>query len=224
MYGVDLDGWREELVQGTMADPKEMERVGRGIAERLGRGRELRLHHANGTDLRLQLKGRKADVDVGLAAPRHGRAPQPFLSLPAGFVRVAVDEGFAEGSFVANVDTATGLSGGVGEFSGGQWTFSGGRLARYQYAKGRAMFAEHLKGAPPDADRPGSITIGLNPAISRIPLMEDQGLGTVTFRMGRNVEFGGASRVDWWAWLLQRGSDLDVDGKPLLRAGKPIEA
>jgi hypothetical protein len=132
-----------------------------------------------------------------------------------------VDERFAEGVFRSNVDSGTGLSDAVGEVSGGRWTFRAGKLERFSYAKGQAMFERSFEAAPRGKDKPGSVSIGLNPAISSIPLMEDQSLGTINLHLGGNEMYGGSNRAAWWAWLMLRGADLAVDGRLLLKAGKP---
>jgi len=64
-YGVDLRTWRRELIEATTVDPRTMKRAGVRIADRLRRGREARISHANGTDLVLWLVGRRPSVDDG---------------------------------------------------------------------------------------------------------------------------------------------------------------
>jgi hypothetical protein len=138
-------------------------------------------------------------------------------------VSVALDESYADGAFLANVASSCGLSDTVGEFAGGRWTFEKGRLARYSYGKGQELFAQSYERAGRGRDRPASVSIGLNPRIENAPLLEDQGLGTISLNIGRNDHIGGSTRTPWWAWLFLRGGDLAVDGKPLVRAGSLVE-
>jgi leucyl aminopeptidase (aminopeptidase T)/transposase len=220
MYGVDLAKWRKELVDGCLVDPAELRRRGAPLAERFGSGRELTITHANGTDLRLRLKHRKAMLADGIVVPARRKGNWSLVTLPAGVVTVAVDERYAEGTFHSNVRSSIGLSRGVGEFAGGRWSFAGGHLVRHTYDEGGELFAESYRGGGPGRDLPGSVAVGLNDALAESPLLEDQGYGTITLHIGRNDYLGGANSASWWAWLYLRGADLSIDGEKVLRAGK----
>jgi len=174
MYGVDLAQWQDELVEGTKVDPKTMRRAGRKIASAFKAGREVRVRHANGTELTVRLRGKSAQVEDGIADRPRGKS-WAFPSLPSGVVRAPLDESFAEGTFVSNVSSSVGLSHGVGEFAGGRWTFAGGKLRRATFEKGQRLFDEGFTTARKGKEKPGSISIGLNPAISMIPLMGTRG-------------------------------------------------
>ncbi|HEV8049376.1 MAG TPA: hypothetical protein VGP88_02155, partial [Thermoplasmata archaeon] len=222
MYGVDAIAWRDELIDGTLLDPKLLSRRAAVVARRLATGRELTITHANGTDLRLRLRGRKPFVSDGTVRQPTSAGNWSLVTLPAGVVTVAVDERTAEGPFRANVRSSGGLSDTVGEFSGGAWTFEGGRLRQFEYAEGLEAFTQSYGRAKDGPDRPASVSIGLNERLDTAPLLEDQGLGTITMHLGRNDHVGGATRSGWWAWLFLRGGQLAVDGKPLVRDGKLV--
>ncbi|HTW76662.1 MAG TPA: hypothetical protein VMG14_02730, partial [Thermoplasmata archaeon] len=222
MYAVDVDPWRDEVVEATTVDPRELHRRGARLAERLHTGHTVEISHANGTLLRLGLRGRRPEVVDGIVARPRGRAPAPVTTLPAGVVNVALDERTADGFFRSNVANTVGVSDTVGEFVGGRWTFSKGRLSRFAYERGHELFAQSYERAGPGRDRPGMLAIGLNDRIATAPLLMDQGIGTITLQIGRNAHVGGSNRVDWWGWLLLRGGDLRVDGRPCVRAGRLV--
>ena len=220
MYGVDAGAWRSELLASTLVDPRVLRRRAMGVARRLRSGRELRIRHPNGTDLALRLVGREPFRSDGTVPVTPAKGNWSLVTLPAGVVVVAVDELFAEGTFESNVETSVGLSYGVGEFRAGRWTFAKGRLRRFQYQEGETLFSEGYARAGEGRDRPGAVSIGLNEYLDRAPLLEDQGLGTVTLQIGRNASFGGRTRLPWWAWLNLRGADVTVDGRYLLKEGR----
>lgn len=222
LYGVDLAQWRRELLEGCLVEPRELRRRGRPIADRFAAGREVAISHANGTDLRLRLKKRTALLADGFAAPARRGGKWNLVTLPAGVVTVAVDERYAEGTFRSNVTSSVGLSGGVGEFAGGRWTFEKGRLVRHAYEQGAELFDESYGSAGAGRDRPGALSVGLNDALAISPLLEDQGTGTISLHLGRNDYLGGSNSVPWWAWLYLRGADLTVDGEPLVRGGRLV--
>ncbi len=135
---------------------------------------------------------------------------------------VALDERTAEGTFVSNVANSVGVMDTVAEVSGGRWTFQDGRLRRFTYDRGATAFGQSYRRAGPGRDRPGMLSIGLNEHLETAPLLLDQALGTLTFQIGRNVTLGGRNRVPWWAWLLLRGADLEVDGRGIVRGGRLV--
>ncbi len=136
---------------------------------------------------------------------------------------VALDERYAEGSFRSNVPASTALSYAVGWYEGANWEFSEGRLRNASYVHGQELFAPSYEAAGEGRDRPACLSIGLNEKIDRAPLLEDQGLGTVTLQIGRNDHLGGNTRGDWWAWSLLRGADVRIDGSLIVRRGRVVE-
>jgi leucyl aminopeptidase (aminopeptidase T)/transposase len=219
MYEVDATTWRDELLDGTLVDPKLLRRRAAAVARRLARGREMTITHPNGTELRLRLRGRKPFVSDGTVRQPTSAGNWSLVTLPAGVVTVAVDERTADGTFRSNVRSSGGLSDAVGEFAGGSWTFADGRLTRFVYELGQEAFSQSYARAKDGRDRPSSVSIGLNERIVHAPLLEDQGLGTITMHLGRNDHVGGATRSGWWAWLFLRGGELRVDGELVVRAG-----
>ena len=215
---VDLDRWRDELVRATLVPPATMHRTGKKIGQRLRKGRTLRIVHSNGTDLTLRLKHYPVQLDDGLVDADDLRAGNNMTWMPSGVAGVAVDEGFGEGRIVANRAVYIG----PGPAEGGEWTLRDGRLQSFSYGRGAEHFEKPYGKAPKGRDQPGYLSIGLNPEISMSPLMEDQELGAVTFRIGGNKFNGGRNPCPFFSWLVVRGADVSVDGQPLLRSGKIV--
>jgi leucyl aminopeptidase (aminopeptidase T)/transposase len=220
MYGVDEEAWRQELVDATLTDPAPMHRLGRRLARALGGRGVLSISHPNGTDLRLKLVGRRPVLSDG-AVPRSApKGRWEAVTLPAGVVTVAVDESTAEGTFRSNLPSSVGLCDTVGELVGGRWRFEGGRLRSYAFDAGQEFFSQSYERAAPGRERPASLSLGLNERIHRAPLLEDQGLGTVTLNLGRNDHLGGQTSTPWWAWLFLRDATVRVNGRMILADGR----
>ena len=166
-----------------------MVRDGRKIAEEFENGHHVVITHRNGTKLELRLKGRKAFVDDGVIDEADVKAGFGESNIPSGVVDVAVDEEFAEGRFIANRPTRHGPS--RGRSDGGDWTFKNGKLSKYSYSRGQKHFSDMYLKAGGDRDRPGILSIGLNPKIRNSPLFEDQEKGVVAFFIGSNEWLGG---------------------------------
>lgn len=222
MYAVDVERWRDEVVESSAVDPRELRRRGTRLVRRLRAGRSVEITHPNGTRLRLGLRGRRPELVDGIVERPTSPARWSIATIPAGVVNVALDERTADGFFRSNVASSVGLSDTVGEFVGGRWTFAAGRLTRFAYERGQELFAQSYERAGAGRDRPGVLSIGLNDRISMVPLLLDQEAGTMTLQIGRNAHVGGSTRADWWGWLLLRGGDLRVDGHLCVRGGELV--
>ena len=223
MYGVDLATWKDELIGGTSVDPELLRRRARRVADRLLEGTSVEISHPNGTRLALGLRHRRPQVSDGRVPPARPRGDFSLVQLPAGVVSVALDERVAEGTFRSNVPNSVGVFDAVGEVEDGRWTFTGGRLNRFSYARGQEVFGPSYERAGAGKDRVGLLSVGLNDRISMSPLLLDQAAGVLTLQVGRNDTAGGTNHVYWWAWLILKGADLKVDGKTLVKGGKLVE-
>ena len=222
MYGVDLESWRNELIESTLVGPRELRRRADPLLSRLRRGREIVVRHANGTDLTLRLRSRQFEVSDGRVPRASSRGGWNLVQLPAGVLTVPLAGDRAEGTYRANFTPAVGMSDTVGAASGGTWTFRDGRLARATYDQGQELFEASFERAGPGRDRVNALTIGLNPRIDRAPLLDDQAEGTLTLVLGAGDEVWAGPKSFWRAWLILRGADVRLDGTPILTRGRVL--
>jgi leucyl aminopeptidase (aminopeptidase T) len=219
-YGVDLERWRNELVDAATLDPRSLQKDGVRIGERLRRGREARVTHPNGTDLTLRLIGRRPKVDDGVVDEADVKAGNVVAVVPSGVTAVAVDETFAEGTFVANIVGVMFARGVESPLRGGVFTFRKGRLAESSFDSGGEAFRREFAKLGAGKDRPGLLSVGLNPRITSIPLLFDQARGVITISIGRNTWLGGTTRTPHFtAFQSLRGGTLEIDGTTVVDAG-----
>jgi leucyl aminopeptidase (aminopeptidase T) len=226
-FGLGLDAWRKELVEATLVDTERMRRDGLKVARALEGGRSLRLVHSNGTDLELGLKGRRPRVHDGVIDERDVKLGDIFENLPSGWVAAAVDERVAEGRLVGNTQVSVSSMGhgfdDTGPAEGVEWEFHGGRLDSFRYAQGGEEFRKVYNRMGPGRERPGAVSVGLNPRIRNLPRMDDQRRGRVTLAIGRNTYLDGTTHTPYFAGFVHLdGGDLWVDGKPVLRSGEIV--
>lgn len=220
-YGVDLESWRRELVEAASVDPRTLQKDGQRIARALRTGREVTITHPNGTELTLHLTGRAPRVDDGVIDDDDIRAGNVMTVVPSGVVQSTVKESEGEGTFVANVPGVMFLHGRESALRPGRWEFRRGRLAEYHFDSGAEEFRRAQSTLGAGKDRPGMISVGLNPAISSIPLLVDQEKGVVTVAIGRNAHLGGQTRTPHFtAYLSVRGATLRIDGRTLVDHGE----
>ncbi len=217
-WSVPVAMWRSQLIRGiTEVDYGALGRDAQRVAGLLRTGRSLRLMAANGTDLSLRLRGRTPWVDDGRIDRddrRHGRT---LSTAPAGSVVVAIEEGSAAGTVVANRPSF--LS--SGRVAGAQWEVEGGRLRNYWYTEGATTFEAEFAAAPRGRDTVALCSVGLNPAIAPgVPQAEDEEAGAVTLAIGGNTLYGGRHRCRYLSWITVGEATVTVDGHPLADRGK----
>lgn len=217
-WGVPGAMWRSQLIRGiTDVDYGALGRAAARSARLLRRGRELRVTAANGTDLRLRLRGRNPWVDDGRVDAEDRRRGRTLTSAPSGTVVVAVDERASEGTVIANRPSF--LSGGRAE--GGEWEVEAGRLRNYWYTEGGDAFEAEFATAPRGRETLSLFAIGVNPSLPPgVPQAEDQEEGTVTIAIGGNTLYGGRNRCRYLSWLTVGEATVAVDGAPLSDRGK----
>jgi leucyl aminopeptidase (aminopeptidase T) len=218
-WGLDLDAWREELVRASLVPPKELHQLGVKVGERLHRGKEAKLTHSNGTDLSFRLGKFPLQLDDALVDASDLKVGNNVASIPGGVVGVCIDHTSVEGKIIGN-HTNYPPSGPV---TGPEWSFSDGHLTAQSYESGgEPIRAAYAKAPRAGRDRLGYISVGLNSEITKLPMMEDQELGAVLVQLGANTFRGGKVRSPFGAWMVLKGADLTVDGKPLLEAGRIV--
>ena len=217
IYKVDQGAWMDQLVNGTMVDPDQLEAAAKPIARALERGRKIRIFDDHGTDLTLRLRHGKAQIQIGRISKQEQKSAFGMLNLlPAGTVRVALDESVADGTIVANRPSYTD----VGMSTGGVFKFRKGRLVSHHYDEGSKFFDKDFKKGGKGRDRPGYLTIGINPKLHNTPQLEDREAGAITVSVGNN-EFvpGGKNKAKFSGIVVNVGAHVEIDGRPLKLPG-----
>jgi leucyl aminopeptidase (aminopeptidase T) len=212
VYGVDEERWRKQIFDGTLVDPKELAARAKPIAERLRRGKRLRISDDHGTDLSLGLLRRAPRVLAGVIGLAERKSPfGAMMTLPSGIVSVALDETVADGTIVGNRTCYYD----DGKATGAVFRFRHGRLVEHEFERGGERFDSPYKKASPGRDQPGRFSLGLNPALHDTPQIEDAELGAALVSVGTNQFVGGRNRSDFFGWVVNVGAQVEVDGRPL---------
>ena len=219
-WGVDRTLWEERILRACLIDPVETAKRGRRLLRALSRGKKVQITHSNGTDLEVGLAGLAPRLHDGTPHPRDKRyGPSDMLSqIPAGRVEVALDSKTAEGTIHANRRTNIWWY----WSAGGTLEFAAGKLTSSAFDKGGEEFARQYKTGTAGRDRTGALMIGLNPAAENVPNLESVELGSVTVTLGRNQNLHGSNGSSFMNWVTLAGSDIAIDGEPIIRAGKLV--
>ena len=218
-WGLDRAQWEESILRSCLTDPAETAKSGARLYRALSRGKRVRITHSNGTDLEVALAGGAPRLHDGTPHPRDKRyGPSDMLSqIPAGRIDVALDSKTAEGTIHANRRTNIWWH----WTAGGTLEFSDGKLTSYSFEEGAEEFASQYRKGSAGKDRTGSLSFGLNPAAKDVPNLENVERGGLTLVIGRNQHLkGGTNGSNFMDWISLAGSEVVIDGTPVIRAGK----
>ena len=219
-WGVDLARWNESMLRACLIDPRETAKTGARLAKALSRGRKVRITHPNGTDLEVALARVAPRLIDGRPHPYHkGDHKSGMLQhVPAGTLDVALDSKTAEGNFHANRRTNIWWT----VHSEGSLEFADGKLTSYAFGEGEEEFVRQFKNGTAGKDRTSLLKLGLNPAVQDVPNLETVEVGSVSLQIGGNRHVGGTNRSSFFTWFSLAGSEIAVDGTPVIRAGKVL--
>lgn len=221
-WGVQKEAWREQLLGACLADPNEMGKSGQRLCRAFRGAEKVRITHPNGTDVEVALAGVPPRIYDGHPHPRNKAYNQYDLmaNFPDGRFRVALDAKTAEGRIVATYPSYDTVWYPWATYRGGAFDFSDGKLTSFAFQAGATEFAKNYAKGTAGKDRTGTLTIGLNPKVANVPYVEGCERGCVQLAVGGNVYLGGNNRSDFTGFISVAGSELSVDGTPVVRAGR----
>jgi leucyl aminopeptidase (aminopeptidase T) len=217
-FHVDGPTWRDQLVRASVqADSAAIKRDAARLSAKLLKGKELHVMAPNGTDVTLQLRGRKPIADDGIVDSTDVKTGNNVAVAPPGYVAVAIDEKNAHGLVVANRPSFPR----PGRIEGGQWEFDHGQMVSSSFTDGGEVFERMAEEATPGWNRGAFFSLGVNPALDPgVPQVEDQEGGAVSIGIGGNAGYGGTNSNPFLAWLIVGEATVALDGKPLVDRGK----
>jgi leucyl aminopeptidase (aminopeptidase T) len=206
-----LPGVTEEILARVMsADIEGLRRKGHAVADALDRASEAYVTDANGTDLRLDLSGRRAIPDAGELTE-----PGSFGNLPCG-------EGFIAPVGGAGTLVVDGSLAGIGLVSEPvEMVIEGGHLTSARGGQGMA-FMELLTVHGEDGTNIAELGIGTNEkAILIGEILEDEKIaGTRHVAFGASAGIGGTVQVSVHLDCIVMKPTVELDGEAIVREGE----
>jgi aminopeptidase len=208
--GMSFSAFEDFLYGACLLDwDREAEQM-RRLAARFDPAEEVRIVAA-GTDLRLSIAGREADVDDGRA------------NVPGGEFAFAPVEDSAEGTIEFGEFPAIWRG---RELTGVRFRFEGGRVVDASAQTGEEILVSTLD-TDEGARRIGELGIGCNPGITRYmknTLFDEKIDGTIHLALGASYEFMGGKNKSAIHWDLVKdlrdGGQLLVDGELVQENGR----
>lgn len=219
-YGIAQDQLAEMMYSGVDADYQGIQATGEQVRKILAAGKEVRITHPNGTDLRMRIDGRRISVNDGIVSAQEAKpgSAESTVWLPAGDVYLIPVPGTAAGTLVAEQEFVRGQ-----KVDGLRLEFKGGKLVSMTAKSGLEPLKASYDAAGPGKDMLGVLNIGINPSLKvpdDNPIHAWSKAGRVTVVVGNNGWAGGSNLVNFSLTPSSPGTTLTVDGKVLIQDGK----
>lgn len=221
-WGIRKDAWMRGLLEACLADPKEMAESGTRLSRAFTGRKRVRITHPNGTDVEVASAGVPSRTYDGHPHPKnkaYGRADM-LTEFPAGSFRTVLDSATAEGTIVATHRSYDQTWYPWQRYSDGRFEFSEGKLTSFSFKEGHAEFSKRYANGTSGRDRTGGLVIGLNPKAKNLLYSQDCERGSVEVTVGSNAYGGGRNFSNFWGSICLAGSEISVDGTPVVRAGR----
>ena len=221
-YGISFEQFEKIVIGGISVPPKELMVAGKRIASRFRNASWVHVWDGKGTDFRIKIDGRRANIDDGFVSKQDFDIGDRGANLPAGELFFAPRETVGEGSIYCPV-TQDRMSGKL--IRDVHLEFRKGRLlletaeARGNKDQLVASFDEcekidRKKYSPVRTLHLAELGIGFNPKIKKAigyVLTDEKVSGTVHLAFGHNKSFGGRSdSVMHWDFVSAPGVNVDV--------------
>jgi leucyl aminopeptidase (aminopeptidase T) len=209
----------EELAKifwdGLAADYGAIETKGKEMQALLAKGGEVHITHANGTDVKLKIKGRKVLTSDGVISDEDRKAGAINAWLPAGEVFVTPVPGSLEGKIVDDRLLQDG-----NEVLGLTVEIKAGKITNITAKSGWDAVKARYDAASAGKLEVDVLDIGINPAVKTTAKLESWvSAGTVSLVAGGNVWAGGTNKEPFSLDLHLPGTTVTLDGKPIIENG-----
>ena len=221
-YGLTKNQLAELYWSGVNVDYNKLHATGAAVRSVLAAGKEVRVTHPNGTDLKLRIEGRPVFVSDGvISAEDMAKGGPAQVWLPAGEVYLAPVPGTTEGKIVFD---AMRFAGDGDVIVGATFTVKAGKLTAHSAKPGPDY--DHWKAvyeaAPEGKNDFALLDLGINSNVKVPPgskLTTWVPAGTVTLGFGNNLWAGGSNDIGWGANGSLNGCTVTVDGKTVVEKG-----
>ncbi len=217
LNGVGYEAWRNMIIQGSLVDPARIQKEATALAATLEDGKEMHITAPGGTDLTVGLKYRPVRDD-GITDARDLKEGYPITYFPGGGVWTAVEERTAEGRVAFDRPTYVGFT----QVHGLELRFRDGKLSDYTGGMGLEAFTKAYDEAGKGKDVLGEVDLGLNPHMDYGIPQDGWVAGAVGLYLGDNTFVGGKNPSDFGVGGVLSRATVEVDGKAIVRKGKPV--
>ena len=218
-FQMSRDALASMFWDGVNVSPDTLHARGEALRSALAGAKEVRITHPNGTDLTVNVTGRRAFVNDGRidaadAAPGTGGTS---VYLPAGEVYVTPVPGTARGTVVIDNESYQGK-----EMRGLKLVFANGKVTEMSAESGNIHWKPLFDAASGGKDELAFIDIGINPKVKAAEgarLLTWVAEGMVSIGLGSNIWAGGTNNSPFATSHFLPGCTVTVDGTAIVENG-----
>jgi leucyl aminopeptidase (aminopeptidase T) len=216
IHGILQSDLAKTFWEAVALDPAGVPFSAHALRSALVAGKELRISHTNGTDLKLRVDGRPVYASDGAIARSDltDRGGGRSVWLPAGEVYLVPVPGSAEGTVVVDRQVFQGK-----DIEGLALAYKAGKLTSMTAASGLEPLKAIYNSAGPGKDLLGVIDIGINPDLRASRSLDVSPAGMVTLYLGNNVWAGGSNSSSFGLGSRLLGSTVTLDGNVIVENG-----
>jgi len=224
-YGISYDLLEKIIIGGISVPPKELMAIGNRMAKKFAKASWIHVWDNKGTDFRVNIAGRRANIDDAFISKEDFDIGDRGANLPAGELFFAPKETEGDGSLYCPI-TQDRMSGKL--VKDVHLKFKNGKLLLDEVEAGEnreqmvASFEECEKidrkqYDPVRTKHIAELGIGFNPKIRKAIgyiLTDEKVGGTVHLAFGSNNSYGGKSEsIMHWDFVTSPGVNVDIENK-----------
>lgn len=238
-YGLSFAEYEKIVIGGISVPPKELMATGRNLAHRFRNASWIHVWDDKGTDFKVNVAGRRANIDDGFISRRDFDIGDRGANLPAGELFFAPRETMGEGTIYCPV-TQDRLSGKL--VRDVHLRFVRGKLVLEDASAGKNLdqlvssfreceVIDSKKYKPVRTMCLAELGIGFNPRIKKAIgyiLTDEKVGGTVHLAFGSNRSYGGTSdSIMHWDFVTAPGINIELERRggrtvPVMTDGKLV--
>ncbi len=218
MYNIDFEEFYDMFWRAMNIDYEKLSENAKKLASLIKDAEDIHITTEKGTDLHLNIKGRRISLDDGIIDEEDMKTGNRLLNLPTGEVYVTPHENEVRGRVIFDLAFHR-----ANRMEGVEVEFKNGIANPVKARTGFPLFKEVLEKATGDRYRIGELGIGLNPEVTKAVgyvLTDEKIVGTIHLAFGENRSYGGKNESDLHWDVLVMEPTMRVDGHLLMEKGK----
>lgn len=224
-FGVSYSELEKIIIGGLSVPPKALMKTGKKLNGKFKKARWVHVWDSKGTDFKVNIEGRRSNIDDGFTSDEDYRANDRGANLPAGELFFAPKETIGDGTLYCPItrdrmsdkivkDVLLKFEDGVLQLGK---TKASKNLKDLASSFEQCEKVDKTKYKPVRTRNVGELGIGFNPKITKAIgyiLTDEKVTGTVHLAFGSNAGYGGTSEsIMHWDFVTAPGVNIEVEEK-----------
>jgi aminopeptidase len=218
LYNIAFEEFYDMFWKAMNIDYEVLSKNAKKLAGIIKDATDVHITTEKGTDLHMDISGRRVSLDDGIIDDEDMRTGNRLLNLPTGEVYVTPHEDEVYGKVVFDLASHRGNI-----MEDVEVEFKNGIGNPVKARTGFSTFKHVLQNATGDRYKIGELGIGLNPEVTNAVgyvLTDEKIVGTIHLAFGENRSYGGKNESDIHWDVLVMAPTVTVDGTLLIENGK----